>query len=820
MTPNPLTALVEPPDTRHPTRGRARRTHRVLVALVAAFALVAAACSGDSTSGPGDTAAPDGSGRPGDAVIELGGEQVVLTAALRGFDSCDALLDHLRTTAADHVGPWGFESDGWYGGPVFAVEEAAAVDLAEGAPAAEQPVGASRAAGDDAASAGAATVPAEGGDLVEGVDFSGTNVQEVGVDEADIVKTDGRRIYVVARNQLVVVDVASATVIGAVDIAPGWSPELFLDGDRVLLITRADGYGYDGPVPLGEPELAQPGVVESDVRLPAPVPWQGPATVIQTIDVAPTASGGDPVVLETLTVDGEYVSARGVDGVARVVVRSNPQWRFPFVYPQSPAGEKRAEEANREAVLDSTLEDWLPAYVRTAADGTTTEGLLVPCERVEAPTAFAGFGVLSVLTLPVAGELDTSTTTSVLAPGDIVYASPTSLYVATTTWLDPAIAENEQDWQKAWEQRKVSIHRFDITDPTGARYEASGSVPGEIRDQFSLSEYEGVLRVVTTSGTPWDETSESFVRTLRQAGEELVEIGAVGDIGNGEAVQSVRFAGPLGYVVTFRQVDPFYVVDLSDPETPRVVGELKIPGFSSYLHPLGDGLVLGVGSDATDEGRVTGAKVSLFDVSDPAAPTELATWTAPDGWNNVGWDHRSFLWWAPERLAVIPVQVYSENWAGAVVLKVTDNALTEVGRIDHVDVGDEPGRTDCAVVDETDLPPDADEARAELAYLLKEEGALVLVCEPDQRGGATGYDCHVEPYFAEEAQRLGVELPADARIELCWPGQQLDPIVRSMVIGDQLWTLSYPWGDLSGQQSGRLQANDLLTLEREAVVEL
>ncbi|RMH71213.1 MAG: hypothetical protein D6683_14725, partial [Actinomyces sp.] len=517
----------------------------------------------------------------------------------------------------------------------------------------------------------------------------------------------------------------------------------------------------------------------------------------------------DPVVLETLTVDGEYVSARGVDGVARVVVRSNPQWRFPFVYPQSPAGEERAAESNREAVLESTLEDWLPGYVRTAADGTTTEGLLVPCERVEAPTAFAGFGVLSVLTLPVAGELDTSTTTSVLAPGDIVYASPTSLYVATTTWLDPAIAENEQDWQKAWEQRKVSIHRFDITDPTGARYEASGSVPGEIRDQFSLSEYDGVLRVVTTSGTPWDETSESFVRTLRQAGEELVEIGAVGDIGNGEAVQSVRFAGPLAYVVTFRQVDPFYVVDLSDPESPRVVGELKIPGFSSYLHPLGDGLVLGVGSDATDEGRVTGAKVSLFDVSDPAAPTELATWTAPDGWNNVGWDHRSFLWWAPERLAVIPVQVYSENWAGAVVLKVTDNALTEVGRIDHVDVGDEPGRTDCRAVDETDLPPDANEARAELAYLLREEGALVLLCEPGQRGGATGYDCHAEPFFLEEARSLGIEVPDDARIELCWPGQQLDPIVRSMVIGDQLWTLSYPWGDLSGQQSGRLQANDL-----------
>lgn len=784
---------------------------KFLVTLIAVTVL-ATACSGDD----GDTADPtgpivdsgrtidvDGDGRD-EIVIDVAGNEIVLTAGLNRFDECEALLDHLRTEYADRVGPWGFEDGGWYGPAVFLEDDVVfeeAVDVAAGDDSGEfDAPTATRVA--QSADAGAA--------LTEGVEFSGTNVQETGVDEADIVKTDGRRVYVVSAGQLVVVDVAGREVLGTADVFDGWRSELFLSGDELLLI----GQGWVGGDDVRPLEPAAEVTIDSD-ELIAPPGYGSNSTVIQRIHVA---GDGDPEVIETLAVEGDYVSARSVDGVARVIIQSHPQQNFPFVYPQSERGEQVAEQANRQAVLDSELTDWLPSYAITRGGTRTDSGLLTPCDSVHAPTEFSGFGVTSVLSLAVDGELDASTTTAVLAPGDTVYASTGSLYVSTTTWLDPGILQSDADWETAWGARRVNIHRFDITGPE-AVYTASGSVPGEIRDQFSLSEHEGHLRVVTTTGDPWGESSESQVRVLQETDGELVEVASVGDIGNGEQVQSVRFVGDIGYVVTFRQVDPFYTIDLSDPTDPRVVGELKIPGFSSYLHPIGDGLVLGVGTDATEEGRTTGAKVSLFDVSDPADPTEIAVWTAPDGWNDVGWDHRSFLWWEPESLAVIPVTLWAENWSGAVVLRVDGGSLTEVGRIDHTVAGEQAGVTDCRILTEDDIADPGQSELDEIQYLLSSSTELLVACDQDEQG-VSGYECYSEPFFAEEAERVGLVLAPGERIDFCYQSQQLDTIVRSIAIEDGLWTLSFPWGDVSGGSHGRLQVNDLTSLDRVGAVQL
>ena len=500
----------------------------------------------DAPAGNGD-ADPAGDG---DSVLELDPDDVVLTAGLVQFGDCDTLLDYLRAEYSARVGPWGFGGGGWFGPVAFssdgddmAVAEAASADMMDMEMADSSPV---------------TTVPSGAG-----TDFSGTNVQEAGVDEADIVKTDGERIFTVSSDRLVVVDATARGVIGSVAVTEGWRREMFIDGDGVLLIAHSS---------RGD-------------------------TVLQHIDV----SGGDPRIVETTNVQGSYVSARSVGGTARVILRYDPQQNFPFVYPQNEAAEDTAEEANRNAVLNSTLKDWLPHY-STGSTESSEGSLLVPCDAVHAPSLFSGFGVTTVISVRVGGDFDPSASTAVMAPGDTVYASTSSLYVATTRWLDAETFDDEDVWRQAWTDRRTSIHRFDISAGQAA-YESSGEVPGVIRNQFALSEHEGYLRVVTTVGDPWSEESESHVRVLSIDSDPLVEVGSVGDIGRGENVQSVRFVGDIGYVVTFRQIDPFYTIDLSDPTDPTILGELKIPGFSSYLHPISDTLVLGVGSDADSDGR-------------------------------------------------------------------------------------------------------------------------------------------------------------------------------------------------------------------------
>ena len=754
---------------------------RKILILAFSFLLVAASCGGDvSRGGPGISGSAEPStgadvdvdveasaDTPGSidgagTVIDLEPDDVLLTAGLVRFDDCDTLLDHLRAEYSARVGPWGFDQGGWFG-PVGA-RRGGDLEMAEAAMADEE-------------AAAAASAP------VEGVDFSGTNVQEAGVDEADIVKTDGRRIFTLSSGRLVVVDAASRSTVGSVAVAEGWGRELFIDGDGLLLITRSHSESGDGS-----------------------------ETVLQRIDVS-----GAPRIIETVRVQGNYVSARSVGGTARVILRYDPQWNFPFVFPQNESAEDVAETANRAAVLNSTLDDWLPHYTLGTAD-SSTGSLMVPCGDVHAPSVFSGFGVTTVISVPISGTFDPSSSTAVMAPGDTVYASTGSLYVATTRWVEADEFDDDDAWQEAWHERRTSIHRFDISG-TEAVYEASGEVLGVVHNQFSLSEHNGYLRVVTTVGGPWGDDSDSQVRVLSTDGDVLTEVGSVGDIGRGEQVQSVRFVGDVGYVVTFRQIDPFYTIDLSDPTAPRILGELKIPGFSSYLHPISDTQVLGVGSDADPDGRVTGAKVSLFDVSDLAAPREVAVWTAPDGWNDVGWDHRAFLWWAPENLAVIPVTVWND-WSGAVVLRVVDGAITEVGRIDHVIEGEESGRTDCRRLTEADLPStDMDDFTTEIEYMIFDDAHAVLACEPGE-AGITGFECYEERYYLDEAERLGL-LRGDESIWICWPSEQPDVIVRSIVIGEDLWTLGFQgWGGFDGSSRARLHANDLQTLQRLATLEL
>ena len=739
---------------------------RQLLAGIIALIATTAGCPGDGT---------DTDGSPASSAEQ--GDDVEFASTLRNFDDCDMLLAHIRAEAISRVGPYGLDGDRY--GPVFAEARLDEDDEEQ----AEAAVSITADVAATSAPQAAAEASFGGDDGGGGTDFSGTNVQVVGVDEPDIVKTDGSRIILVRNGALTVVDVTGAepTVTGRVLLGERWGGELLLHGDRVLVINNH--YGSIGPLATD----SRGGRYGRDI------------VIIDEILLDGTPRRG-----RSLQVEGRYVSSRSIDGTARVVIVSFPN-ELGFVYPRNPAGEPIAADANRKVVAQSTLEDWLPDYRVVSSEGSVTEeGQILACDRVYVPSQFSGFGSLSVLTFDLAESLTLGDGAATFAAGETIYASHHNLYVATNTWLPPRIFENEDSRRDIDERYRTSIHKFSLTPGGPAVYEASGSVKGHLLNQFSLHEFDGHLFVAVTNGSPWraNRQSESLIFALAQQDGVLAVVGSVGDMGRGERIYAVRYIGDRAYVVTFRQVDPLYVVDLADPTAPAVLGELKIPGYSAYLHPVGDGLLVGVGRDADEDGRIQGFKLSLFDVSDPADPIEIDTWTLADAQSGVEWDHRAFLWWAPEQLMAVPVWSWrNEVPGGAAVFEVTAEAgLDYQGLITH-STEDFVFATDCWY--------EFDSEALEEGW----EIPLVLVCTPEQVGSPVGYSCETVPASAArnwdiDVEALGTEVSDEDRIQLCWPqdrGEQ-ERINRSLIIGDDIWTLS----------RSLLQSNDLDTLERRA----
>ena len=391
-----------------------------------------------------------------------------------------------------------------------------------------------------------------------------------------------------------------------------------------------------------------------------------------------------------LSIDGAYNGARLSGGAARLVITSNPvgiDWETP--QGSGLRAEQEAIEANRELVRNSDLGNWLPSYLLDESDrGAPEWGQLVDCSNVLAPGVFSGLNTLSIVIFDLSAGIAEWEAAGVVAEGDTIYATADSVYAATARWIDWRVLTDD-DIRAESSRHTTLIHKFDTSRTGDPVYEASGEVSGFLLNQFSMDEYGGDLRVAATTSPPWwwAEDSESHVTVLRPDGDVLREVGSVWGLGEGEQIFSVRFMGPDAYVVTFRQIDPLYALDLSDPSDPRVLGELKIPGFSSYLHPVGEDLLLGVGQDASLEGMVEGLQVSLFDVSDPTDPRRVAqvrplhdSGEDPDSsWSPVEGDHRAFLF--HDGLALIPYSAYwwseedNKTDAGVAAIEVDGDAL-------------------------------------------------------------------------------------------------------------------------------------------------
>ncbi|AVT40045.1 beta-propeller domain-containing protein [Plantactinospora sp. BB1] len=634
-----------------PERGT-RSGAAVGTAFVAGLALTGTLLTG-CTSGP-DPAPP---APPRDSGVPASGLRLV------AFDSCPSALAGLRAAARAYVGPYGFAGGGME--QTFRGNDG----------------GAERAAGADAA--GLTRDNAAAPDAGSG--YSGTNTHEAGVDEPDLVKTDGRRIVTVSRGTLRVVDPASRRLTGTLklDSGPdvGWAEtNLLLHGDRALVLAREHGAVEPGAIRRG-----RPGVPPADDRQQAIV---GPRLIL--VDLA-----GPPKIVGDYRIDGGLVDARQVGPTVRVVVRSWPRLDFPLNKGAGPADEKKNLAANRKIIDQAPIDAWLPRY-QTSTGGQTSTGR-VGCDRLSRPAVYSGTSLVTLLSFDLnAAGLGDGDPVAVAADGDTVYSNGSRLYLASDQrWrVLPALTADDRAPDPKDEQ--TDVYQFDISGSDRPRYVTAATVPGWLINQYALSEWDGHLRVATTSGRTWGQNpkSSSAVYVLRADGRTLTETGRVTGLGKGERIYSVRFAEGTGYVVTFRQTDPLYTVDLRDPRSPEVTGELKITGYSSYLHPIGGGRLIGIGQEANRQGRTEGTQVSLFDVSDPAKPTRIAQHHVRYGHSEAEFDPHAFLYWPATNTLVVPLTTYAqagidgrvEPGGGALVLRVADGGFTESGLVEHAEV--------------------------------------------------------------------------------------------------------------------------------------
>ena len=560
--------------------------------------------------------------------------------ALTPFPSCPAFLAAVRSEAAAEVTPYGLPQ--WMGVPGGVQPGAMRVDNAAG-PAAMP----SAAAGSSSSGAAAAAAPSSS--------FSVTNNQEAGVDEMDTSKTDGRLLVALrdgpSGQQVEVTDVSSspARLRGSAVVPNSYGGGLFLVGSDVVVISPDQ---------------------------------QGTAVRVYSL-----ANPDQPRLIRTFSVTGQQVAARLVGHSIKLVVSSMPSITFPPPSDPQPAGSAAALARNKAIIAGAPLSAWLPSVT----DGQGHQHLAA-CGSVSHPADRSGVATISVLSIDPDKDQPGAPVTVLGDPG-IVYASTSDLYVATASFDQQQAMTTSQRTPDA----KTLIHQFDITSPAQAVYRGSGAVKGELLNQYALSEYNGDLRVATTTGTPQPppfeggpvpaaDGSESFVTVLRPSAGTLVTVGQVGGLGRTQRIYGVRFVGPLGYVVTFQQMDPLYIVDLSKPTAPLIKGALELTGYSAYMHPLSDGRLLGVGASATPEGHRLGLQVSLFDVANPSRPALLGQSKLASAYAGVENDPHAFLWWARSGIVVLPLQVccdpsQSQPFTGAVVYRIGTASVTEVGRL-------------------------------------------------------------------------------------------------------------------------------------------
>jgi uncharacterized secreted protein with C-terminal beta-propeller domain len=522
-------------------------------------------------------------------------------------------------------------------------------------------------------------------------DYTPTNVQEQGVDEADVVKTDGAYFYIAGTDKVSIVNtkpplqkISEVTVSGYVD-------SLYIYKDLLVVIyTPVNGSGKIWPQADPADELM------------LGIPYWIPVEAEVGISVYDLNDIDNPAFLFNTEVDGYLVSSRLVGNRLHVVHQFLPNLPPIQVYYDSSFDDTEAViAANMEQMEDVALSDLIPYFITTDSNGTTSQAsqAVMPDDFYYPEDQECGGSITTIMTFDLDRPMEIFKSASVVADANIVYASTDALYIASSQW---------NGWSSSTavspSQRTV-VHKFDIT---GDEVVSSGGgiIAGWVLNQFSLGEKDGVLRIATTVDTYTDGTSKrtNNVYCLEAKDGKLNVIGSLEDLAQGEKLYAARFIGDRGYLVTFVTIDPLFTLDMSDPTTPKVVGELKIPGYSDYIHPFGEDHLITIGKDTLNDdwgAWYQGVQLCIFDISDFANPKLLHKKIIGDRGtgSEALLDHKAFTFWSSNNLLAVPVDLYindpspREPWdygtykgSGLFVYRVsTEHGFESIGQIDTMD---------------------------------------------------------------------------------------------------------------------------------------
>jgi uncharacterized secreted protein with C-terminal beta-propeller domain len=568
-------------------------------------------------------------------------------------------------------------------------------------------------------------------------DYSHTNVQVQGVDEGDFVKNDGRYIYMISGSEFVIVDALdpkNAQIVSETSFKdPGakdeyrYGKELFVNGNKLVMFVE----GYDQGFYFQKYDIQ-------------PIPIQKAKTIVYIYDITNRAN---PDLVDTYSVSGNYFSSRMIKDIVYLVTQDGVN--YPYVVQPVVLDDMKDSTIMRPDIYyfdnketnyqfntvtsvdlkDNSVKDsktfmlgysstlmvsedniyiayqknnywcwgWRCGYNNNNDDSKNRfEKVVVPLLKGEVKT-----DIQTILDKDISDDEKWQQISLKLSDFYEKIGSDEQFknqYEIMFNDIEDALAEYDE--KKALDNQETIIHRIAIDDGK-IEYGGKGSVTGRLQNQFSMDEFKGNLRVATTIDT-WTNHGRINYNNVYVLNNNMEVIGKAENLAQNESIYSTRFMGDKLYMVTFRQIDPFFVIDLSNAASPKVLGTLKIPGYSSYLHPLNDKYIIGVGKE-TGENQwggtsVQGIKVSLFDVSDFEHPKEVDTYVIGDQGSDsaVLYDHRAFLYSESKGIMVIPVtQVeqrmtksgygyYSyKTWNGAYVFKVSEKGFDLFGKVKH-----------------------------------------------------------------------------------------------------------------------------------------